>query len=72
MFLLEVVFYQNIVVAVAMLLRAVAPGVFTYGKMHKMDAMDAVTYLDTKEQHVNYVNCSMQDIECADAAFYKF
>ena len=34
--------------------------------------MDASTYLDTKESHVNYVNCSLQDLEFADAAFIKF
>jgi len=70
--LLEVVFYQNVVVMAAMILRFVAPGSFAYGKLHKMDAMDATTYIDTKEAHVNYVNCSLQDIECADAAPLKF
>ena len=59
MLIAEVLFYQNVVVLIAMSLRAVAPGVFPYGKLHKMDAMDATTFLDSKESHVNYVNCSM-------------
>ena len=71
-FLLETVFYQNVVVMLAMLLRLIAPNVFSYGKLRKMDPMDASTYLDSKECHVNYVNCSLQDIECAEAAFFKF
>lgn len=37
-----------------------------------MDVMDASTYIDSKEAKVNYVNCSLQDIECAEAAFFKF
>ena len=57
---------------VAMMLRSVAPSTFTYGRLHKMDPMDASCFLDSKESHVNYVNCSLQDIECAEAAFYKF
>ena len=71
-FLLETVFYQNVVVLLGMLLRSMLPQMFSYGKLHKMDPMDASTYLDSKECHVNYVNCSLQDLECAEAAFFKF
>lgn len=70
--LLEIVFYQNVVVMVAMILRRVAPNHFTYGELVKMDPMDASTFISSKESFTNYINCSLQDVECADAAFYKF
>ena len=68
----ETLLYQHFVVLIATLLKAIAPGYFSYGTLHKMDAMDASCFLSTKESHTNYMNVSFQDIECAEAAFVKF
>lgn len=70
--MVEIVSYQHLIVFVAMFLKKMAPDQFSFGTLHKMDAMDAICFLGSKESHTNYMNVTLQDIECAEAAFVKF
>lgn len=71
-FTFAIIIYQDIVVFAANYLKGVAPDKFKYGKLHRMGPMDQTCFLGSKEAHTNYVNCSLQDLPCADAAFHKF